>query len=169
MNIIKATDTVRIVALARPDNLLVQVWDDDTWRTATTADTYEDARPLANLAHNVLRGGGDAADAIIAVLTTRAEETCRRYAGFDMGEAVWGEINVHLGMCPDGCCGGPRHDTSAPVTTGPSSPRASTLAASRCERCWTARDRDRLAPRRDHSARSTRMCWWTMLGTKACG
>jgi hypothetical protein len=107
MNIIKATDTVRIVALARPDNLLVQVWDDDTWRTATTADTYEDARPLANLAHNVLRRGGDAADAIIAVLTTRAEETCRRYAGFDMGEALWGAINVHLGMCPDGCCGGP--------------------------------------------------------------
>jgi hypothetical protein len=104
---VKSTDTVRIVAIANPDNLLVQVWDDDKWRTATTADTYENARPFANLAHNVLRRGGDAADAIIAILTMRAEETCRIYAGFDMGEAVWGGVNTHLGMCPDGCCGGP--------------------------------------------------------------
>lgn len=102
---IKSTDTVRIVA--RGDRLFVEVLDDDVWRSATKADTYEAARPFANAAHNVLRRGGDAADAIIAVLTMQAEETCRRFAGFDMGEAVWGQVNSHLGMCPDGCCGGP--------------------------------------------------------------
>lgn len=103
--IIKSTDTVRIAA--RQSHVVVEVWDEDEWRTATTADTYEDARPFANVAHNVLRRGGDAADAIIAIIAVRAEETCRRHAGFDMGEAVWGAVNTHLGMCPDGCCGGP--------------------------------------------------------------
>lgn len=103
--IIKSTDTVRIAA--RQTYVVVEVWDEDEWRHATTAEDYNDARPFANVAHNVLRRGGDAADAIIAILTLRAEETCRRHAGFDMGEAVWGGVNRALGMCPDGCCGGP--------------------------------------------------------------
>jgi hypothetical protein len=105
MNIAKATDNIRIIEAT--NRFTIEVRDDNVWRRATSADTYEDARPLANLAHNTLRRGGDAADAIIAILTRRAEETCRRHAGYDMGEAVWNGINTALGMCPDGCCGGP--------------------------------------------------------------
>lgn len=105
MKIVKETGEVRIVA-NRDGRFYVSVQDDDTWRTATAADTYEDARPFANVAHNVFRRGGDAADAIVAVITVRAEQTCRQYVGYDMGEAVWNGVNTHLGLCSDGCCGG---------------------------------------------------------------
>ena len=105
MNIIKATDNIRITE--HGDRFAIKVRDDNIWRHATTADTYDDARPLANLAHNTLRRGGDAADAIIAVISAQAERVTRTFVGIDMGEAVWSGVNIALGLCPDGCCGGP--------------------------------------------------------------
>lgn len=86
------------------ETLVIEVRDGADWHVIRAAcRTLDEAKAAANLAHNTLRKGGDAADAVIAVISSRYDHS---NGMIDMGEYVWGMVNMSLGMCPDGCCGG---------------------------------------------------------------
>jgi len=96
---------------------------DDYWVVDVDVDGYQRpatgnlgriaARDAANRIHKALRNGATPAEAVAAQILLDAEDTARDFAANGYGtvadmmiEAVHGTINMRLGYCPDGCCGG---------------------------------------------------------------
>ncbi|MFZ4431625.1 MAG: hypothetical protein ACOYOQ_00360 [Microthrixaceae bacterium] len=76
---------------------------DGRWVYGSTV--LDNARAVANAAHKARRGS--TADKAAAALIRSAEISRDQMPGMSEAEAIYGSVNVSLGMCPDGCCGGP--------------------------------------------------------------
>lgn len=102
------TETVRILKRTNgTDTFIVQVRDNDDWHTSVSGESYDAVAPYANLAHRVMRNTADAADAVAAAVVTHLQHTnVADNTDMTFDEKVEVSVNMLLGYCADGCCGG---------------------------------------------------------------